>query len=126
MIQQETILKVTDNSGAKTVRCIKILGGLKKKKISVGDIIVVSIKNLRNKAKKTSKVKKKEVYKALIIRLKKNKKTADGFNTYWKENSVALINKQGNPAGSRIIGPIPKTLKKKKFQKFASISAGFV
>ena len=125
MIQQETILKVADNSGAKTVRCIKILGGFKKKKVSLGDILVVSVQNLRNKSKKTSKVKKKEIYKALLIRLKTNKKTANGFKIYFQENAVALLNKQGNPIGSRIAGPISKKLKKKKFNKFAILSNRF-
>lgn len=126
MIQQETILKVVDNSGAKTVRLINVLGGFKKKKVSLGDILVVSIQNLRNKSKKTSKVKKKEVYKALLVRLKTTQKTANGFGINFQENSVVLINKQGNPVGSRIVGPLSKKLKKKKFNKFASISAGFV
>ena len=70
MIQQKTILKVFDNSGAKTVRCIKVLGGFKKRYASLGDIIVVSVQKLRNRSKKTSKVKKKEVYKALVLRTK--------------------------------------------------------
>lgn len=126
MIQQETILKVADNSGAKTVRCIKILGGFKKKKVSLGDILVVSVQKLRNKSKKTSKVKKKEVYKALLIRVKTRKQTANGFDVCFQENAVALLNKQGNPIGSRIAGPLPKKLKKKQFNKFANISAGFV
>jgi large subunit ribosomal protein L14 len=81
---------------------------------------------LRNKSKKTSKVKKKEVYKALLIRLKTTQKTANGFGINFQENSVVLINKQGNPVGSRIAGPLSRKLKKKKFNKFASISAGFV
>lgn len=126
MIQQETILKVADNSGAKTVRCIKILGGFKKKKVSLGDIIVVSIQDLRNKFKETSKVRKKEVYKALLLRIKISQKAKNGFETSFQENAVALLNKQGNPIGSRIAGPISKKLKKKKYSKFASISAGFV
>jgi len=126
MIQQETVLRVTDNSGAKTVRCIKILGGFKKKKVSLGDILIVSVQNLRNKSKKTSKVKKKEVYKALLLRVKTNQKTRNGFETNFQENSVALLNKQGNPIGSRITGPLSKKLKKKRFNKFAGISPGFV
>lgn len=126
MIQQETLLKVSDNSGAKTAKCIKVLGGFRKRNGSVGDIVVVSIKNLRNKSKNTSKVKKKEVYKALLLRTKNRQKSANGFQMYLQENSIALINKQGNPVGSRIMGFLTKDLKKKKFQKFASISAGFV
>jgi len=125
MIQQQTILKVSDNSGAKTVRCIKVLGGFKKKQASLGDIIVVSIQKLR-KLKKISKVKKKEIYKALIIRTKIYLKKKNGFYVEFQENAVALMNKQGTPIGTRIIGPISKTLKKKKFQKFISISSGLV
>jgi large subunit ribosomal protein L14 len=126
MIQQQTILKVSDNSGAKTVKCIKVLGGFKKKYASLGDIIVVSVQKLRNKMKKTSKTKKKEIYKALIIRTKVYSKKKNGFYIEFQENSVALMNKQGNPVGTRIIGPIPKILRKKQFQKFISISSGLV
>lgn len=126
MIQQQTILKVSDNSGAKTVRCIKVLGGFKKKHASLGDIIVVSIQKLRNKIKKISKTKKKEIYRALIIRTKIYSKKKNGFYIKFQENSIALMNKQGNPIGTRIIGPIPKILKKKQFQKFISISSGLV
>lgn len=126
MIQQQTILKVSDNSGAKTVKCIKVLGGFKKKYAKLGDTIVVSIKHLRNKSKKTSKVKKKEIYKALIIRTKNKYIKKSGYEFFFQENCVALINKQGNPIGTRIIGPMPKILKKKKFQKFISISSGLI
>ena len=116
MIQQQTILKVSDNSGAKTVKCIKVLGGFKKKYAKLGDTIVVSIKHLRNKSKKTSKVKKKEIYKALIIRTKNKYIKKSGYEFFFQENCVALINKQGNPIGTRIIGPMPKILKKKNFK----------
>jgi len=126
MIQQKTILKVFDNSGAKTVRCIKVLGGFKKKYASLGDVIVVSVQKLRNKSKKTSKVKKKEVYRALIIRTKTPYKKKDGSTIMFNQNSVALMNKQGNPVGTRIIGPLPKLLKKRKVQKFLSISTGLI
>jgi large subunit ribosomal protein L14 len=126
MIQQRTILKVSDNSGAKTVRCIKVLGGFKKKYAKLGDVIVVSVQKLRNKSKKTSKVKQKEVYKALIIRTKIGLTKKDGTNVTFKENAVSLMNKQGNPVGTRIIGPIPKSLKTKKLQKFISISSGLI
>jgi large subunit ribosomal protein L14 len=126
MIQQRTILKVSDNSGAKTVRCIKVLGGFKKKYAKLGDIIVVSVQKLRNKSKKTSKVRQKEVYKALIIRTKVGLTKKNGTNIMFKENAVSLMNKQGNPVGTRIIGPIPKSLKTKKLQKFISISTGLI
>jgi large subunit ribosomal protein L14 len=126
MIQQRTVLKVSDNSGAKTVRCFKVLGGFRKKYAKLGDIIVVSVQQLRNKAKNTSKVKKKEVYKALVIRTKTKHVKKDGSELNFQENSVVLINKQGEPIGTRIIGPIPKALRKKKLQKFISIASGQV
>jgi len=126
MIQQQTILKVSDNSGAKTVKCIKVLGGFKKKYARLGDIIIVSIQKLRNKLKKTSKVKKKEIHKALIIRTKICCIRKDGFNTLFNKNSVVLINTQGNPIGTRILGPLSKELKHKGFQKFISISSGLI
>lgn len=126
MIQQQTILKVSDNSGAKTVKCIKVLGGFKKKYAKLGDIITVSVQKLRNKLKKTSKVKKKEIYKALIIRTKIYSKKKDNFSILFNENSVVLMNLQGNPIGTRIIGPLPKKLKNKNFKKFISISNGLI
>jgi len=126
MIQQETILKVADNSGAKTVKCIKVLGGFKKKYANLGDIIVISVQQLRNKSKSTSKVLKGGVFRALISRTKKRYKKRDGSVFLLEENAVVLINKQGNPIGTRILGPIPKTLKKKKFMKFVSLSVGLI
>jgi large subunit ribosomal protein L14 len=126
MIQQQTILKVSDNSGAKTAKCIKVLGGFKKKYAKLGDIIVVSIQKLRNKSKNTSKVKKGEVYKALIIRTKTKYIKKDGTQIWFDENSVTLLNKQDSPVGTRIIGPISKVLKKKQFQKILSISSGLI
>ena len=127
MIQQQTILKVSDNSGAKTVRCIKVLGGFKKKYASLGDIIVVSVQTLRDQLKKkVSKVKKKDIYRDLIIIKKVYYKKKNGFYVKFQENSVALINKQGNPVATRIIGPIAKILNKKQFHKFISISSGLV
>jgi large subunit ribosomal protein L14 len=126
MIQQKSILKVSDNSGAKTVRCIKVLGGFKKKHAGIGDIVVISVQKLRNRLKKNSKVKKKEIYRALIIRTKTYSKSQNKFMNRFKDNSVILINKLGNPIGTRVIGPIPKILNTKKFQKLFSISSGLV
>jgi large subunit ribosomal protein L14 len=126
MIQQRTILKVSDNSGAKIVRCIKVLGGFKKRYAGVGDKIVVSVQKLRNKAKNTAKVKKKEVYQALILRTKAITTKKDGSAIFFKENAVALLNKQGNPIGTRIIGPLPSILKKTKNQKLISLSSGLI
>ena len=126
MIQQQTILKVSDNSGAKTVRCIKVLGGFKRKVAKIGDIIVVSIQQLRNRSRITSKVQTGEVYRAVIIRTRNKIKKKDGSIYCFGENAVSLMNKQGKPIATRIIGPVPKKLRKGRFMKFASISAGFV
>src|SRR5688572_9438290 len=126
MIQQESILKVADNSGAKTVKCIKVLGGFKKRYATLGDIIVVSIRELRNRSKKTSKVLKGGVFRALILRVKAKYKKKDGTTFFLKENSVALITKQGTPVGTRILTPLPRKLKKKKFLKFVSLSVGLM
>ena len=126
MIQPQTILKVADNSGAKTVKCIKVLGGFKKRYASLGDMIVVSVQQLRNKSKKTSKVLKGGVFRALVIRTKIQRTKRDGSSFTLNENAVTLVNKQGNPIGTRISGPIPKILKKKKFTKFTSLSSGLI
>jgi len=126
MIQQESILKVVDNSGAKKVKCIKVLGGFKKRYAGLGDIIVVSVQRLRKKSKKTSKVLKGGVFRALVVQTKSVYQKKDGLSFLLKENSVVLINKQGNPIGTRVLGPIPKLLKKKKFLKFVSLSVGLI
>lgn len=124
MIQQRTVLKVSDNSGAKTVRCIKVLSGFKKRYAKLGDTVVVSVQQLRNRSKKTSKVKKKDIYRALIIRTRIIESKLDGSKYFFKDNAVVLMNKQGNPIGTRVIGPISKTLKKKNLQKVLSLSSG--
>lgn len=131
MIQQESLLQVADNSGAKTVKCIKVLGGYKKKTAKVGEIIITSVQELRNKSKITSKVKKGEIYKAFIIRTKKTLRKKDGTvlcssKNAKNHNAVILINKKGNPVGTRIVEPIPFKLKKKQFIKFINISPGLI
>jgi large subunit ribosomal protein L14 len=126
MIQQQSILKVSDNSGAKTVKCIKVLGGFKKKYANLGDIIVVAVQNLRNKSKKTTKVKKKEIYRALIVKTSNKIKKKDGHITQFSNNSVVLIKSLDKPVGTRIIGPVSKKLKKKKFQKILAMSIGLI
>lgn len=124
MIQQQTILKVSDNSGAKIAKCIKIIGGFRKKFACAGDVIVVVISHLRNRSKKTSKVKKGGIYKALIIRTKNRIKNKGETFTFFSDNAVSLLNKHNNPVATRVIGPVSKKLKM-KYMKFASISAGF-
>lgn len=126
MIQQQTILKVSDNSGAKTVKCIKVLGGFKKKYATIGDIIVVSIQQLRNTSKKTSKVLKGMVFRALVVKTKTKYKKKDGSILNLQNNSAILLNKQGNPIGTRVLGPLSKKLKKKKFIKIISLSTGIL
>ena len=126
MIQQQTILRVTDNSGAKTVKCIKVLNGFKRRFAILGDSVIVSVQKLRNKARSTSKVRKGEIHKAIIIRTKNKTIKKDGTLLFFQSNAVSLINKQGKPIASRIIGPIPKIFKKKKKIKFVSLSSGFI
>jgi len=126
MIQQQTILRVADNSGARAVKCIKVLGGFKKKIGCIGDIIVISIQSLRNKAKITSKVKKGEIHKALIIKTKTKIKQKNCIYSFFNENAVCLLNKQNNPIATRITSPISKKLKRKKYNKFISISLGLI
>jgi large subunit ribosomal protein L14 len=126
MIQQQTILKVTDNSGAKTVKCIKVLNGFKRRFAILGDTIIVSIQKLRNRARLTSKVRKGEVHKAIIIRTKKKTVKKDGSLIFFQSNAVSLINKQGKPIASRIVGPLPKILKKRKKIKLGTLSSGFI
>jgi large subunit ribosomal protein L14 len=125
MIQQQTILKVADNSGAKSVKCIKVLGGFKRKVAVLGNIIIVSVQELRNKSRNTSKVLKGEVYKAIVVRTKRKVIKKDSSLFFFNENAVSLINKQGKPIATRIIGPLPKFLRTNKFIKMASITSGF-
>lgn len=121
MIQHQTILKVLDNSGAKTVKCIKVLGGLKKRYAKLGDVIIVAIQELRNKSKITSKIKKGEVHKALIIQTKSKYKKKDGsiLNFNNNKNAVVLVNKKGEPIATRITEPFSTVLKKKKINKIS-------
>ena len=126
MIQEQTILKVHDNSGAKQVKCIKVLNGFKSKLAKQGDIIVVSILSLRNKFKHTSKVKKGEIYKALLLKTNSVYTSKTGVKYFFKDNSVCLLNKQGKPLGTRIIGSITKNLKKHKWLKLVSLSSGLI
>ena len=107
MIQQRTILRVSDNSGAKTGKCLKVLGGFKKKYPKIGDIVIVSVQHLRNKSKKTSKVKKKEIYKALIIQTKTKDRKKTGYEKFFKKNAIVLLNKQGNPIDTIILKSLP-------------------
>jgi len=118
MIQMESVLEVADNSGAKRVRCIKVLGGSKRKYATVGDIIVVSIKD----AAPNGKVKKGQVARAVIVRTRKEVRRRDGSYIRFDDNSAVLINKEDEPVGTRIFGPVARELRAKKFMKIVSLA----
>ncbi|MDP4173185.1 MAG: 50S ribosomal protein L14 [Bacteroidota bacterium] len=118
MVQEETNLVVADNSGAKKIRCIRVLGGSSRRYASVGDLIVVSVKT----AIPGGTVKKGEVSKAVIVRTKKEVKRKDGSYIRFDENAAVLINAQNEPKGTRIFGPVARELRDKKFMKIISLA----
>jgi len=118
MIQAQTRLKVADNSGAKVLSCIKVLGGSKRRYASVGDIIVVSVKE----AMPNSKVKKGDVVRAVIVRTAKSIRRSDGSYIKFDDNSAVLINQQREPVGTRIFGPVARELRTKNFMKIISLA----
>jgi large subunit ribosomal protein L14 len=118
MIQQETYLDVADNSGAKLVQCIKVLGGSKRRYASIGDVIVVSVKE----AIPAAKVKKGEVARAVIVRTAREVKRPDGSYIRFDGNSAVLINKDLEPIGTRIFGPVARELRARKFMKIISLA----
>ena len=126
MIQNSTYLNVIDNSGAKLVCCIQVKKGWKKRYARMGDVIVVSVKSLRNKRRATSKVKKGEVLKALIVRTKSITKEYSNKSINFFENSVILLTNNHRPVGTRIFGVLPKFFRYTKHFKIASLSAGLV
>ena len=118
MIQVETNLDVADNSGARRVQCIRVLGGSRRKYASVGDIIVVSIKD----AIPRGRVKKGEVTRAVVVRTAKDVRRADGSSIRFDRNAAVLINKQGEPIGTRIFGPVTRELRAKGYMKIISLA----
>jgi large subunit ribosomal protein L14 len=118
MIQMTSVLDVADNSGAKKVFCIKVLGGSERRYATIGDIIVVSIRE----AMPDAKVKKGDVAKAVIVRTAKELGRADGSYIKFDENSAVLINKDNEPLGTRIFGPVARELRAKKFMKIISLA----
>ena len=118
MIQMQSNLDVADNSGARRVMCIKVLGGSKRKYASVGDIIVVSVKE----AIPRGRVKKGDVMKAVIVRTAKDIKRADGSVIRFDRNAAVLVNKDGEPVGTRIFGPVPRELRAKNHMKIVSLA----
>jgi large subunit ribosomal protein L14 len=118
MIQAESRLDVADNSGARSVMCIKVLGGSRRRYATIGDVIVVSVKD----AVPNSKVKKGDVMKAVIVRTKKEVNRKDGSYIRFDNNSAVLINNQNEPVGTRIFGPVARELRAKSFMKIISLA----
>lgn len=118
MIQMQSILNVADNSGAKKVMCIKVLGGSHHMIADLGDVIVVSVKE----ALPAGKVKKGEVHRALIVRTRNGVRRHDGSTIKFDTNAVVLLNKQGEPIGTRVFGPVTRELRAKKFVKIVSLA----
>jgi large subunit ribosomal protein L14 len=118
MVQQYTKLNVADNTGAKRVQCIKVLGGSRRRYGSVGDIIVVSVKS----AVPGGTVKKGEMSKAVVVRTKKEVRRTDGSYVRFDDNAVVLINEQNEPKGTRIFGPVARELREKQFMKIVSLA----
>ncbi len=121
MIQERSILKVADNSGAKTVRCFRVLGGSRKRYATIGDIIVASVQT----AEPRKQVKKKDVVRALVVRQHAPTRRADGSYIRFDDNAVVIIDK-GEPKGTRIFGPIPREIKEKGYDTIASLAEELV
>ena len=118
MIQQETYLKVADNTGAKEIKCIRVLGGSKRKYGNIGDVIVASVR----KSTPGGQVKKGEVVKAVIVRSAKGVRRADGTYVRFDENAAVLIRDDKNPRGTRIFGPVARELRDKDYMKILSLA----
>ena len=118
MIIAETKLNVADNSGAKLIQCIKVLGGSKRRSASIGDLIVVSVKE----AIPNGKVKKGEIVRAVVVRTKKGVSREDGSTIRFDKNSAVLLTKEGEPIGTRIFGPVTRELRLKRFTKIISLA----
>jgi len=118
MIQQETRLKVADNTGAKEVLCIKVLGGSRKRYAKLGDLIVITVK----KTIPNSNIKKGEVHKAVVVRTNKEYKRKDGSYIRFDDNAVVIIDNQQEPSGTRVFGTVARELREKKFMKILSLA----
>jgi large subunit ribosomal protein L14 len=118
VIQQTSVLDVADNSGAKKVYCIKVLGGTRRRYASIGDVIIVSVRE----AIPNSKVKKGEVARAVIVRTQKELARPDGSTIRFDGNSAVLVNKENEPIGTRIFGPVARELRAKRFMKIISLA----
>lgn len=118
MIQMQTMLAVADNSGARKVQCIKVLGGSKRRYAGLGDVIICSVKE----AAPNGNVKKGDVVRCVVVRVKKQIRRADGSYIKFDQNAAVLINNDGAPKGTRIFGPVARELREKKFMKIVSLA----
>ena len=118
MIQQETRLRVADNTGARELLCIRVLGGSGRRYASIGDVIVGTVKN----AIPASNIKKGDVVKAVVVRTRKEKRRPDGTYIRFDDNACVIINEQRNPRGTRIFGPVGRELRDRKFMKIVSLA----
>ena len=118
MIQQETRLRVADNTGAREVLCIRVLGGSGRRYASVGDVIVGTVKN----AIPAAGVRKGDVVKAVVVRTRKERRRADGTYIRFDDNACVIINDQGNPRGTRIFGPVGRELRERRFMRIVSLA----
>ena len=118
MIQQETRLRIADNSGAKEVLCIKVLGGSKRRYASVGDVFVATVKD----ALPGAQVRKGEVVRCVVVRTRKEKRRGDGSYIRFDENAAVLINEQDQPRGTRIFGPVGRELRERQFMRIVSLA----
>jgi large subunit ribosomal protein L14 len=122
MIQPQTILKVTDNSGAKIIRCFKVPGGSRKRYAQIGDVIIASVRV----AEPRREIKKKAVVRAMIVRQKKAFRRKDGSYIRFDSNEAVLVNDKNEPLGNRIFGPIPREIKEKGYDKVAALASELV
>ncbi len=118
MIQQESILRITDNTGAKSALCIRVLGGSKRRYAGVGDVIIATIKD----AIPNAAIKKGEIVEAVVVRTAKETRRKDGSYIRFEDNAAVLINPQGEPRGTRIFGPVGRELREKKYMKIVSLA----
>ncbi|HEX2602424.1 MAG TPA: 50S ribosomal protein L14 [Gemmatimonadaceae bacterium] len=118
MIQQESVVKVADNSGAKTALVIRVLGGTRRRYASLGDVVIVAVKN----ALPNGTVKKSDVARAVVVRTAKETRRKDGSYIRFDENAVVIINDQGEPRATRIFGPVARELREKKYMKIVSLA----
>ena len=118
MIQQETMVKVADNSGAKTAQVIRVLGGTRRRYAGLGDVVIIAVKN----ALPNGTVKKSEVARAVVVRVTKETRRRDGSYIRFDENAVVIINEQGEPRATRIFGPVARELREKRYMKIVSLA----